>query len=637
MDKPKRILDRINSPQDLHALPLGDLSRLCNEIRQEIISTTSTNGGHLAPSLGAVEIIVALHSILNCPEDKIVFDVGHQAYAHKLLTGRRDRFRTLRQIDGITGFPNPSESPYDVHPSGHASDSLSVAMGLARARDLDGKKNNIVAVIGDAALSGGMAFEALNHIGQEQARMVIVLNDNGMSISRPVGALVQHLGYMRMSSQYRRTRDTMQEAMEHSGPLTQAMLDFGRNMKESMKQFVVPDTMVFEQLDITCTAPVNGHDLAQLREVLRMSLQSDGPVLVHVMTRKGNGYPPAQSNPELYHGVGPFDVAKGELIKNPAAKPKYTSVFGDALMKEASKDKAIIAITAAMKDGTGLAPFSKRFPKRFIDTGITEEHAVALSSGLAAGGKKPVVCIYSTFLQRAIDQIDIDCALARRHVVFAVDRAGLVGDDGPTHHGTLDMVYLRMIPGMRAMAPSDEAELVAALHTALKMDGPVALRYPRGEGVGAKLPPKHETWDVGRSRVVREGEDVAILAWGRMVQNALGAADILAEQGIQARVVDMRWVKPIDAEAVRAAADTKLMVTVEEGVVRGGVGEAALGELARSGLAVPALVLGIPDAFIEQGDVEILFERLGLDAEGIADSVLARLQAAVRKPDGRVS
>ncbi|WP_281703117.1 1-deoxy-D-xylulose-5-phosphate synthase [Cryptobacterium curtum] len=623
----KRILDSIESPQDLKGMSVSDLTTLCNELRTEMVKVTSQNGGHLASSLGAVETIVALHSLLDCPDDKIVFDVGHQAYAHKLLTGRRSRFSTLRQLDGITGFPNPDESPYDVHPSGHASDSLSIAMGLAKARDLSGTSNKIVALVGDAALSGGMAFEALNHIGQEQTPMVIVLNDNGMSISRPIGALVRHLGNLRASSQYRHTRDALQEAMEDRGPLTQGLLDLGRNMKESMKQFVIPHAMVFEQLGITCTAPVDGHDVGLLREMFSVALAADAPVLVHVVTRKGAGYAPAEASPEKFHGISAFDIKTGLTKKKPATAPTYTSAFASTLMAEAKADPDIVAITAAMKSGTGLADFAATYPERFIDTGITEEHALGLASGLAAGGKKPVVAIYSTFLQRAIDQVIIDNALPHQHTVLAIDRAGLVGDDGPTHNGVFDIAYLRMIPHMKIMAPSNEAELASALHTALAdTSGPVALRYPRGEAEGAINPNGPETWKPGQSLVRRVGDDVAILAFGRLVNEALGAADLLAKAGIEARVVDMRWCKPLDEEAIAQAATTRLIVTAEEGVIAGGAGEGVLGVLAQRNLACPSLLLGIPDRFVEQGKIPALFKRLGLDAAGMA----RRIEQALR-------
>ena len=624
----KRILDVVDSPSDLKLLTDDELSILAREIREQIITTTSKTGGHVASSLGAVEIILAVHSLLNCPEDKFIFDVGHQSYAHKLVTGRRDRFDTLRTFHGISGFPKPSESEYDVHASGHASDSLSIAVGLAKARALSGGANKIVALIGDAALGGGMAFEALNYIGQAQLPMVIILNDNEMSISRNVGALMKHLGYLRTSSSYRTTRDRVQEAMEQSGALGSALMHFGRNAKESMKQFVIPHSMIFEQLGIVCTAPIDGHNIAQLRETLRAVLNADGPVLMHVVTRKGQGYMPAVRNPEKFHGIAPYNIATGEVIKSgkPSA-PKYTNVFGKALVAEAQKNQDIVAITAAMKGGTGLDEFAEKFPQRFVDTGICEEHAVGFAGGLAANGKKPVVALYSTFMQRAIDQMIINVALPKLDVVFAIDRAGIVGADGPTHHGVFDLVYARMVPNMRVLAPSNEAELVHALHTALAMGGPFAIRYPRGEGEGVPLPEAPEVLSEGKARVVREGEDVAILAFGRMVGQALAAADMLAERGIATRVVDMRWVKPLDVQAIQAAAETKLVVTVEEGVIAGGAGEGVLGEMARMALHTPALNLGIHDAFVTQGGVGQLLHEQGLDAEGIAASVEERYRA----------
>ena len=622
-----RILDIISSPADLKLLSNEELSILASEIRQEIVSVTSKTGGHVASSLGAVEIILALHSLLDCPKVKIVFDVGHQAYAHKLVTGRLKDFPTLRTYGGMSGFPKPSESPYDVHYSGHASDSLSVALGLAEARDLSGADNKVVALIGDAALSGGMAFEALNNIGQAQTPMVIILNDNEMSISHNVGALMKHLGYMRASSQYRQARDTMQEHLESSGPVGKALTSFGRNMKESMKQFVIPHSMIFEQLGIVCTAPVDGHNIAQLRETLRAVLTANGPVLMHVVTRKGEGYMPAVRNPEKFHGIGPYNIATGEVIKSdkPSA-PKYTNVFGSALVKESETNQDIVAITAAMKGGTGLDAFAEKFPKRFVDTGISEEHAVGFAGGLAAGGKKPVVALYSTFMQRAIDQMIINVALPKLDVVFAIDRAGIVGADGPTHHGVFDLVYARMVPNMRVLAPSNEAELVHGLHTALAMGGPFAIRYPRGEAEGVPLPEVPEVLPEGKARMVREGDDVALLAFGRMVGYACKAAEALEQQGISVRVVDMRWVKPLDADAIREAAGTKLVVTVEEGVIAGGAGEGVLGEMACMGLHTPALNLGISDAFVTQGGVGQLLHEQGLDAEGIATSVKDRYQ-----------
>ena len=620
-----RLLDVIDEPCALKLLSNEELEILAGEIREEIVNTASHTGGHVASSLGAVDIIVACHSVLNCPKDKIVFDVGHQAYAHKLLTGRREAFATQRTFGGISGFPKPSESSYDAHPSGHASDSLSVALGLAKARDLAGTDEKIVAIIGDAAIAGGMAFEALNHIGQAQTPMVIILNDNEMSISRNVGALMKHFGAMRSSTQYQQTRDSVQDALEHSGNAGRALVQFGRSMKDSMKQFFLASSMIYEQLGIQCTTPIDGHNIGLLREILQTALSANGPVIVHVVTKKGEGYAPALNNPVIFHGVGAFDPATGKALKKPSSAPSYTNVFGNALMAEARKDKRIVAITAAMKTGTGLTGFAEEFPKRFIDTGITEGHAVGLASGLAFGGLKPVVAIYSTFLQRGIDQAIIAVALSNLDVVFAIDRAGLVGEDGPTHHGVFDLAYMRMIPNMRVLAPSNEAELVNALHTALELGGPFAIRYPRGAAAGVPLPEEPCVLEPGRAQTLREGSDVALLAFGRMVGHALKAAELLEESGVSARVVDMRWVKPLDIDAVVAAASTKLVVTLEEGVIMGGAGSAVMETMADKALTTPVLQLGIPDEFVTQGTANELFRSLNLHPEGIARSVSERL------------
>lgn len=625
MTREHRILDVVESPADLKVLSEEELGILAQEIREQIVATTSKTGGHVASSLGAVEIILAVHSLIDAPKDKIVFDVGHQAYAHKLITGRRDRFDTLRSYHGISGFPRPSESPYDTHPSGHASDSLSVATGLAKARLLKGTDEKIVAIIGDASLSGGMAFEALNYMGQEQLPLVVILNDNEMSISRNVGALMRHLGNMRATSQYRDAREALQARLESSGVAGRALAAFGKNVKESMKQFVIPQSMIFEHLGIVCTAPIDGHNIHELRETLALVLAMDAPVLMHVVTKKGAGYEPALRDPERFHGVGPFDIRTGASTAAPSSAPSYTSVFGAALVREAQADENVVAITAAMEGGTGLKPFAAAFPDRFIDVGIAEEQAVGMASGLAAGGKKPVVAIYSTFLQRAIDQMIIDVALPNHNVVFAIDRAGVVGNDGPTHHGVFDLVYTRMVPNMRVLAPSNEAELACALHTALALGGPFAVRYPRGAGEGVPVPEEPAVLEEGRARLVREGSDVALLAFGRMVSSASAAADLLAEQGVSARVLDMRWVKPLDAQAIADAAQTGLVVTVEDGVIAGGAGAGVLEELARQGLCPRTLALGIDDEYVMQGKTELLMRDLGLDAAGIAQRVLAAL------------
>ncbi len=620
-----RILDSIESPDNLALLTNEELSILAQEIRDEIVAVTSKTGGHVASSLGAVDIILAVHSLINSPHDKLLFDVGHQSYAHMLITGRLKEFQTLRQYGGLSGFPKPDKNIHDVHPSGHASDSLSVACGLARARDLAGRDNKIVTIIGDASLSGGMAFEALNDIGQAQTPMVIILNDNEMSISRNVGAMAKHLGSLRVSAYYQKNRDSMQDFMESIGPAGKAMVKIGKSAKDSLKQFVVPDTMLFEQLGIVCSPPINGHDMPRLRSEIKRALESKSPVLLHVITKKGAGYPPAEQNPSKFHGVGPYDIKTGELNKKQQGVLTYTQAFSKALLKEASNNEKIVAVTAAMLDGTGLRPFIEKYPERTFDVGIAEGHALGMASGLALGGLKPVVAIYSTFMQRAIDQLIINNALANLDVVFAIDRAGLVGDDGPTHHGVFDLVYLRMIPHFKVLAPADEAELASALHTALRIEGPVALRYPRGEACGVPLPDEPEIFEEGISRCIREGSDVAILSFGHMLSSALDAAELLDKQGISVRVVDMRWVKPLDVSAIRAAASTRLIVTLEEGVIEGGVGEEVLEILVQEKLHSNIVNLGIPDAFIEQGKVDYLFRDLGLDGQGVADSILAHL------------
>ena len=622
-----RILDAVTSPADLKVLTDEELGILAAEIREEIISVTSQTGGHVASSLGAVEIILAVHSLLDSPKDKLIFDVGHQAYAHKLVTGRLEGFSRLRSLDGVSGFPRPQESAHDVHPSGHASDSLSIAVGLAKARVLKGTDEKIVTIIGDASLSGGMAFEALNYVGQEQLPMVIILNDNEMSISRNVGGLVRHLGNMRTSSKYRDARDGVQERLETSGRVGRGLVSFGRGVKDSVKQMVLPHTMMFEQLGIVCTAPVGGHDIRVLKETLEVCLAMDGPVLMHVVTKKGAGFGPAIKDPERFHGVGPYDRITGAgPAKKEGAPPSYTDVFGAALVREAATDERVVAITAAMPGGTGLKAFAKEFPERFVDVGIAEEHAVGMAAGLAAGGKKPVVAVYSTFMQRAFDQMIIDCALPNFDVVFALDRAGLVGEDGPTHHGAFDLAYTRMIPNMKVIAPADEAELVHGLHTALALGGPFAIRYPRGAAVGVDLPDEPLVLEPGKSRTLRAGDDVAILAFGRMVSRALDAAEILAQEGVDVRVVDMRWVKPLDEDAVLAAArECKLIVTAEGGVISGGAGEGVLNVLARAGVSVPTLVLGLPDEFVAHGKTELLAQNLGLDAAGLAERIREKL------------
>ncbi|MCL4079135.1 1-deoxy-D-xylulose-5-phosphate synthase [Coriobacteriia bacterium Es71-Z0120] len=619
----ERILDTIDSPADLKGLSREQLEALAAEIRETLIHTVSKTGGHLAPNLGVVELTLGLHRALHCPKDKIVWDVGHQAYVHKLLTGRRERFDTLRTYGGVCGFPKRSESPYDVHDTGHASTSVSVALGLACARDRAGTDETIVAVIGDGSLTGGMAFEALNHLGHLQTRMIVVLNDNEMSISRNVGALASYLGRVRLDRRYRRLRDDVESALARS-KIGAAMVAAGEAAKESFKQLLVPG-MLFEELGIKYVGPIDGHDIGQVESAVAAARDVDGPVLIHAVTRKGKGYVHAEDRPDAFHGISPFSVESGKVDGSGGSR-SYTEVFGRALVSEAERDERIVAITAAMPSGTGLSYFAERFPERFFDVGIAEEHAVGLASGLASGGLLPVVAIYSTFLQRAYDQLIMDVALQGLHVVFALDRAGLVGEDGPTHHGVFDLTYLRSIPGMSIMAPADEAELVHMLHTALVAGGPVAIRYPRGAGAGVELPKTPVVFEAGRSEVRRTGSDVALIAIGRMVSVAEQAADLLAAEGVDATVVNARWVKPLDLEMIsEVARGHRLVVTVEENTGCGGFGAAVLEALSDLAIDVPVLRLAAPDCFVTHGATELLLHEIGLDAEGVRGAVLGRL------------
>ncbi len=596
------------------------LERLAFELRAEMVATTSKRGGHLASSLGAVEIIIALLRVFNGKDDRIVFDVGHQAYAWKMLTGRLDQFSSLRSFGGISGFPKITESPYDAHDAGHASDSLSIALGYALARDLSGKDNNVVALVGDASFTGGMALEALNYIGHRQCNMTIILNDNGMSISPNVGAFSAYLGKARLSKNYTTIRDGVEDRMTSSGRFGRLLMDTGNAVKESVKQLVIPGSQFFEGFGVKYIGPIDGHDIHIVEEMLLHAREVDGPVIIHAVTKKGKGYPPAEKHPDTFHGVGPFDIATGEVVSKPGAAPKWTNIFADELIRQAEADESIVAITAAMPAGTGIDKVYKAFPDRCFDVGIAEENAVTMAAGLALGGKKPVVAIYSTFLQRAFDQITVNVALQKQHVVFAIDRAGLVGADGPTHHGMFDLSYMRAIPGMRIMVPADSEELRDALVTALKLDGPVAIRYPRGSAPVAPERPR-ELWEPGKAKLLREGEDASILAVGDMVPIALAAADLLEKQGKSVAVYNMRWAKPIDEEAVAESADRGPIYTVEDNTIVGGMGSGVLEVLSASGKAARCTRFGLPDEFVQQGTVPELFESLGLSAKAIAQRI----------------
>lgn len=625
------ILDSINEPAALKTLGNEELTQLAAEIRATLIATVSETGGHLAPNLGVVELTLGLHRALDCPTDSVIWDVGHQAYVHKLITGRREGFGTLRSFGGVCGFPKRTESPYDVHDTGHASTSISVALGLAAARDLNGTDETIVAVIGDGSLTGGMAFEALDHAGHLGSRLIVLLNDNEMSIAPNVGALSSYLARVRLDRRYRRLRDDVESALART-KVGAAMVAAGEAAKESVKQLIVPG-MLFEELGIQYIGPIDGHDIGQVQNAITWAKSADGPVLVHAVTRKGMGYTHAEDRPDEFHGVSPFSVETGRANGSGPKPLSYTQVFGDTIVAEAERDERIVAITAAMPAGTGLTAFAERFPDRFFDVGIAEQHAVGLAAGLAHGGRIPVVAIYSTFIQRAYDQVIMDAALQGLHVVFCLDRAGLVGEDGPTHHGVFDLTFLRAVPGLVVMAPSDEAELADMLHTALAIDGPVAIRYPRGAGRGVSLSAEPRMLTPGVSRTVRNGRDVAILAIGRMVETAERAAESLSARGVEADVVDMRWVKPLDRDAVRGAAERPLIVTLEENTGEGGFGGAVMELLADESITIPVMRIAIPDCFVTHGKTSILLEEVGLTPESVTDAILRRL-AALREAEG---
>ena len=618
------LLDKINSPADVKKLSDEQLKQLAAEIRQLLIKVISHTGGHLAPNLGVVELTLALHKVFNTPQDKLVFDVGHQAYIHKIITGRREQFPTLRQYGGLSGFPKRCESEHDAFGTGHSSTSISAALGMAAARDLQGEDYNVVAIIGDGSMTGGMAFEALNNAGTLHKKMVVVLNDNEMSISKNVGAMSDYLYHLRTGETYNKIKNDIEgwlKNMEFGTDVLKAI----RRLKGSVKYLMVP-TSIFEELGFTYFGPVDGHDIHGLIEVLQAAKKIDGPVMVHVLTKKGKGYKPAEESPNKFHGTGPFEIATGKKITNPAAPISYTEVFGKTITELADSDKKIVGLTAAMPDGTGLNIFAQAHPDRFFDVGIAEQHAVTAAAGMAAAGMKPVTAIYSTFMQRAYDSILHDICMQKLHVTMCLDRAGLVGDDGYTHHGVFDYAYLRSIPNMTIMAPKDENELRHMLKTALSFNGPISVRYPRGSGVGVDITePMHEL-PIGKAEVLREGKELCFWAIGSMVQSAVQAADQLKEQGIDAGVVNMRFAKPLDKELlIEHAKRYGKIVTLEEGVLAGGVGSEVLEILDDAGLLQQCAVLrlGIPDEFVTHGDKKLLFRDLGLDTDAIVQKAAA--------------
>jgi len=628
MENSSGYLESIESPADLRKLGIHELKHVCAEIREALIDTVSKTGGHLGAGLGTVELAVALHYVFRTPEDRIIWDVGHQAYPHKLLTGRRDRFQTLRQYGGLSGFLKRSESEYDVMGAGHASTSISAALGVATARDFAKRDFKVVAVIGDGSMTGGMVYEAMNNCGLLKKDMIVVFNDNRMSISPNAWSLANHFNELIASPTYNRFRNNVWDLAGHFDNLGDRFRKLAAKLEGGIKSVLTPG-MLFAALGFRYFGPVNGHNIVTLVKLLREVQDWSGPILVHLVTQKGKGYEPAERDSMNLHGVNPFDKITGKSPKSKGGAPTYTAVFGRTLSELASADERIVGITAAMPTGTGLDIFAAEHPERCFDVGIAEPHAVTFSAGLAIEGYRPVVAIYSTFLQRAYDQIIHDIALQKLPVVFAIDRAGIVGADGPTHHGAFDLSYLRVIPGMTIMAPADEQELRDMLWTALQIDqGPTAIRYPRGEGNGAPQRQSFEAVQVGKGRVLRSGADVALLAIGAMVRPAIKAADLLANMGIEATVVNMRFVKPLDEDLLlQIFSRHRRIVTIEDGSVVGGLGSAVTECMSQleNIQDVHIRIHGLPDAFVEHGTQEELYRDLELDALGIARTALRHL------------
>ncbi len=627
-----KILDKIDSPKQLKQLSLIQLNKLAGEIRELIIRTIAENGGHLAPSLGVVELTLALHTVFDCPEDKFIWDVGHQSYVHKILTGRRDVFSTIRTQGGLSGFPKRSESPYDSFGTGHSSTSISAALGMAIARDLSKKNNYVVAVIGDGSMTGGQAFEALNHAGDLGKHLIVILNDNEMSIDKNVGALSEYLSTMRTAPTYNKVKHDLEFLLKKIPTIGESVAKVVERLKDSLRFLLVPGEL-FEELGFKYVGPIDGHNIELMREVLEKAKTMQGPILIHTLTRKGKGYLPAECESDKFHGVGPFCIETGEIIKKTTNKPTYTSVFSKVLIELAEENKNIVAITAAMPEGTGLKKFGEIYPDRFLDVGIAEQHAVTVAAGLACEGKQPIVALYSTFAQRAYDQILHDVCLQKLPVVFALDRAGIVGEDGPTHHGVFDYSYLRHIPNLTIMAPKDENELKDMLATAFSLRTPVVIRYPRGNGLGVEVKTEYQHIPVGMSEEISIGSDVMFLAVGAMVDSCVEAVNLLKEKNVSAGVINARFIKPLDERMIEVLAKTvKYIVTIEDNMLAGGFGSAVLEALnEREFCDTKVLRLGYPDKFIEQGKRENLLELYKLTPAHIA----ARTYAFIRNIEVR--
>lgn len=627
------LLRTINTPADLRRLRVDQLPQVAAEVRQYIIETMSRIGGHTGASLGAVELAVALHYAFDTPTDRLVWDVGHQAYAHKILTGRRDSFPTVKHYGGLSGFLRRDESEYDTFGAGHASTSISAALGMAIARDQRAEKHHVCAIIGDASLTGGMALEAINQSGHLKTRLIVLLNDNEMSIAPAVGALTGYLNRIRGAQPYHRMKDEVAETLRSIPSFGEHLHDMAKTVKDALAAAVLPGALVNE-LGFKYIGYVDGHDTRALVHALREAQTEDGPIVVHALTTKGKGYAPAEKNRYKWHASGPFDIATGNALKSKTAipaPPSYTAVFGKTLCELMETDSRVIALTAAMPDGTGVDMALEKFPKRSFDVGIAEQHTVTFSAGLACEGFKPVVAIYSTFLQRAFDQIVHDVCLQNLDVKFAMDRAGIVGGDGPTHHGLLDIAYLRSVPNMIVMAPKDEGELRDMMLTAIEHTGPVAFRYPRGNGVGADISRAPQELEIGKAEIMRDGGvgEVAIIAYGSMAHPAHEAAELLAREGIEATVVNARFVKPLDSSLLLALGRTKrLIVTVEEAYLAGGFGSAVMELLEENGMQANVRVvrMGVPDRTVTHGDAKLLLAKYGLDADGIAVRVRESLE-----------
>ena len=619
------LLETIKSPDDIKKLNTQQMQQLAREIREFLISSVSKTGGHLASNLGVVELTLALHKVFNTPEDKIIWDVGHQSYVHKIITGRKDEFSTLRKAGGIAGFPKTAESIYDTFNTGHSSTSISAALGMARARDLKKENYSVVAVIGDGALTGGMAFEAMNDAGRSPNNIIVVLNDNEMSISKNVGGMSRNLSRIRTAPLYYKVKEDVNVILSRIPAIGESTAKVLDKAKSALKYIMVPG-IIFEELGFKYLGPIDGHDIEELSDVLSRAKQTKGPVLVHVCTKKGKGYAFAEKNPLAFHGISPFDVKTGQVLEN--GKTSYSDIFGKELVRLAHEDESIVAITAAMPNGTGLSPFSREFPNRFFDVGIAEQHAVTLAAGLAISGLKPVVAIYSTFLQRAYDQILHDVALQNLHVVFAVDRAGIVGEDGETHQGLYDISFLRHIPNMSILTPCDNNELAEMLEYALKKHkGPIAIRYPRGSGKACLCDTLSESIKYGQGLLVKEGKDCTVVALGDMVETALNAAEMLEKSGVTCDIINARWAKPIDIKLIAASAEkTGRVVVLENNTLAGGFGSGLLEEFNRVDFKVPVKLLGFPDKFIEHGSREYLFKEYKLDAESVKNEILKLLE-----------